>query len=352
LARRRPGGLTGPTRNDYATQQLDRPLLVCPGCRAASTLWLGAATTTYDAYRERYFPGKRLAELLIVELDGRVIGDLMLKVQAGEQQVAEAIAAEHESLSPACRASASCLERLLAPDFHEFGASGGELSYQGAAELVAESAVPGGEPIKVENMRGQLLADGLVMLKYTSESPGRRSRRYLLRARMHDPRIPNRGEGRGCCTVRNMSIPTMETPVALAPKAVNRIRMASFGALTMLVIQFVLGTAYSLYGTAPTSSKSVGLFSSPLLAIHVIMGILLIIAAIMLVVRAIQARYTPSIAATVVGLLVILGAFGAGSSFTRDGSDGASLGMALLTAVAMLCYAANLVILGKPAAGS
>ena len=145
-----------------------------------------------------------------------------------------------------------------------------------------------------------------------------------------------------------MSTPTIETPAALAPKAANRLRMASFGALTMLVIQFVLGTAYSLYGTAPTSSKSVGMFSSPLLAIHVIMGILLIIAAIMLVVRAIQARHRPSIVTTVAGLLVILGAFGAGSSFVKDGSNGASLGMALLTAVAMLCYAANLVILGRP----
>ena len=143
---------------------------------------------------------------------------------------------------------------------------------------------------------------------------------------------------------------TAETSAALAPKAANRIRMASFGALTMLVIQFVLGTAYSLYGTAPASGKSVGMFSSPLLAIHVIMGILIIIAAIMLVVRAVQARHTPTIATTVAGLLVILGAFGAGSSFANDGSNGASLGMAVLTAVAMLCYAANLVILGKPGA--
>src|ERR1700739_2563569 len=149
-----------------------------------------------------------------------------------------------------------------------------------------------------------------------------------------------------------MSIPTVATPVALAPKAANRIRMASFGALTMLTIQFVLGTAYSLYGTAPTSDKSVGMFSSPLLAIHVILGILLIFAAIMLVVRAIQARHTPSIATAVAGLVVILGAFGAGSSFIQNGSNGASLGMALLAAVAMLCYAANLVILGKPGASS
>jgi len=136
--------------------------------------------------------------------------------------------------------------------------------------------------------------------------------------------------------------------VALPAKAANRIRMASFGALTMLVIQFVLGTAYSLYGTAPASGKSVGMFSGPLIAIHVIVGILLIIAAIMLVVRAVQARHAPSIATTAAGLLVILGAFGAGESFTRDGSNGASLGMALLTALAMLCYATNLVILGRP----
>ena len=78
------------------------------------------------------------------------------------------------------------------------------------------------------------------------------------------------------------------------------------------------------------------------------MGILLVIAAVMLVVRAVQVRHTPSIATTVVGLLVILGAFGAGSAFTQDGGNGASLGMAALSAVAMVCYAANLVILGKP----
>jgi RimJ/RimL family protein N-acetyltransferase len=41
--------------------------------------WLGAAPASYDAYRERYLNG-RLADRLIVELDGRVIGDLMLKV--------------------------------------------------------------------------------------------------------------------------------------------------------------------------------------------------------------------------------------------------------------------------------
>lgn len=48
--------------------------------------WLGAATATYDAYRERYLRPQRLSALLIVELDGRVIGDLTLKVEDGWAQ--------------------------------------------------------------------------------------------------------------------------------------------------------------------------------------------------------------------------------------------------------------------------
>ena len=97
-----------------------------------------------------------------------------------DRQVAEAIAAERESLSVACRADACRFERLLAPDFHEFGASGGEISYAGTAELVARSTDLDDEPIEVENMRGQLLADGLVMVKYTSGNHGRRSNRTSL----------------------------------------------------------------------------------------------------------------------------------------------------------------------------
>jgi len=97
-----------------------------------------------------------------------------------EEQIAEAVAAEHESLSPECRADAARLGRLLAPDFHEFGASGGEYGYEGTAEMVAADTASDDEPITVENMRGWLLADGLVMLKYTSGHHGRRANRTSL----------------------------------------------------------------------------------------------------------------------------------------------------------------------------
>ena len=97
-----------------------------------------------------------------------------------DQQIAAAIAAEQESLSPQCRADASRLERLLAADFHELGSSGGEFGYEGTAARVAAATRPGDEPVHVENMRGWLLADGLVMLKYTSEHLGRRANRTSL----------------------------------------------------------------------------------------------------------------------------------------------------------------------------
>jgi len=143
-----------------------------------------------------------------------------------------------------------------------------------------------------------------------------------------------------------MSTLTDPTTSATMPARLERIRMASFGALTMLFLQFVLGAAYSLYGTAPTAEKSVSLFSSPLLAIHVVLGILLLIAAAMLVFRVVQARAGAALLVTsIVGLVAILGAAGAGSSFAQDGANGASLGMAIATAVAMLCYTVNLVIL-------
>lgn len=91
-------------------------------------------------------------------------------------QVAEAIAAERESPSPACRADPARLERLLAPDFHEFGTSGGEFVRAGMAELVASD--PG--VITVVGLRGWLVADGVVMVKYTSECDGRWSNRTSL----------------------------------------------------------------------------------------------------------------------------------------------------------------------------
>jgi hypothetical protein len=116
----------------------------------------------------------------------------------------------------------------------------------------------------------------------------------------------------------------------------------------MLIIEFVLGMIYNLYGTAPTASKSIGLFSSPVLALHVVMSILLLVAAVMLLVRAIGARHRLTIWMSALGLAAIIAAGFAGLGFTRGGAAGASLGMSLAFAVSLACYVVIILASASP----
>jgi len=130
----------------------------------------------------------------------------------------------------------------------------------------------------------------------------------------------------------------------------RRVQMASVGVVTMLILQFILGMIYNIYGTMPTATKSVGMFSSVSLSLHVILGILLVIAAIMQIVRSMQLHHRPAVIFSWVGLVAILGAWGAGEAFIEKGADGASLGMSLAFAVALACYVGCILVLSpKPA---
>ena len=142
----------------------------------------------------------------------------------------------------------------------------------------------------------------------------------------------------------------------VADRRIERLRGASMGAAVMLVIQFGLGVGVNLYTTLPAAGsggRSIGdAFSSgALLALHAAFGLLLIITALSLLVRAIAARHRPLIVTSAIGLLAIIAAAGSGASFVNDSANGASLGMALATGVAMLCYLVSLFILGRPRAG-
>lgn len=141
-----------------------------------------------------------------------------------------------------------------------------------------------------------------------------------------------------------------EAAPALQARRLSGLRRASLGALVMLVVQFGLGIGVNLYVTLPANGSGGDAFSNgPLLALHVVVGLLLIVAAIGLLVRAIIARHRAVIAAAAVGLLAIATAATQGFSFVSDGSDAASLAMALATGVAMLCYAIPLYLVRTPA---
>ena len=136
-------------------------------------------------------------------------------------------------------------------------------------------------------------------------------------------------------------------------RRLERLHGASMGAAVMLVIQFGLGIGVNLYVTLPAAGRggrSAGdAFSSgALLALHTVFGLLLVVTAISLLVRAIAARHRPVIVTSAVGLLAIIAAAGSGASFVSDSANGASLGMALATGVAMLSYLVSLMVLGRP----
>jgi len=122
-----------------------------------------------------------------------------------------------------------------------------------------------------------------------------------------------------------------------------RVRMASVGAVFMLIIQFILGILYNLYGTAPASGKPVGMFSNGWLVVHEIMAVLLVVAGIGLVIRAMGTSSGLAKATTWTGLVAIILAIGAGIGFIRDGASGSSLGMSLAFAIALACYFINVV---------
>ncbi len=139
---------------------------------------------------------------------------------------------------------------------------------------------------------------------------------------------------------------------AAAPAAVRtpasrlaRLRLSSFGLVTMLILQFILGMIYNLYGTAPTSAKSVGMFSSPVLALHVILFFLLVIAADMQLIRSVGTRHKLAVGLSAIGVIGILAAGFAGIGFIGNGAAGASLGMSLAFAVSLACYVVLVLVL-------
>lgn len=94
--------------------------------------------------------------------------------------VAEAMAAERLSLTRACRRDPARLGALLAADFREVGASGTVYTRAEVVAVVAADSPAEDDEIAVTDLRGRLLAPGLVMVTYRAESAGRHTHRTSL----------------------------------------------------------------------------------------------------------------------------------------------------------------------------
>jgi hypothetical protein len=123
------------------------------------------------------------------------------------------------------------------------------------------------------------------------------------------------------------------------------LRQANLALLILLAVQFALGIGVNLYVTLPAAGHpghASWFGNGAILALHAALGMLLILGALFVLVRAIMARNVALIATSAAGLVAILLAAFFGSGFTDKLTDGYSLGMALATAVALACYAIGL----------
>ena len=148
---------------------------------------------------------------------------------------------------------------------------------------------------------------------------------------------------------------------AVAPPPVQKsesrqagLRRASLAILIVLIVQFALGISVNLYVALPAAGHpghSSWFGNGVLLALHATLGMILVLAAVFVLVRAIMARNAALIVTSSAGLVAIGAAFFFGASFTDKLSNGYSLGMAISFAAALACYAIGLYTLTARRAG-
>jgi hypothetical protein len=114
-------------------------------------------------------------------------------------------------------------------------------------------------------------------------------------------------------------------------------------ALVGLVIQFALGMVLNLYVVVPAADAHASWFQEiktapAVLTVHALVGLVLLAATGILLLRAVALRDMVLITSTAAGLAAVLGAFAAGEVFVKNGQSSASLSMAILTGVALMCY--------------
>jgi hypothetical protein len=135
------------------------------------------------------------------------------------------------------------------------------------------------------------------------------------------------------------------------------LRRQAFLASAALIVEFLLGVIVNLCVTVPRAGGGPGIGpaigravgSGPAaLAIRAVVGLLLIVAAVALTARSGAARLRLVASAAAVALLCVIGASASGASFADRAKPGASMTMAVLTGVALLCYVAIIYALPRP----
>lgn len=129
---------------------------------------------------------------------------------------------------------------------------------------------------------------------------------------------------------------------------VRGLRANALAGLVMLLVEYGLGMWTNVYAKLPAADQgkaTLAAFGNAVtqgpvgLALHALLGTLLIVTAVSVVVRATLVRQSQLIVVGCVGLAAILAAWLSGATFVGNADNGASFAMALATGVAILAYA-------------
>lgn len=142
---------------------------------------------------------------------------------------------------------------------------------------------------------------------------------------------------------------TSDRPV----RQVKGMRRASLAAFVILLIQYGLGMYVNLYVTVPGADHGQGfgkaISNGPAaLSVHAVLGVLLVLAAIWVLVQAWIVRHWAVLTAAAIALVAVIGAAAEGGRFVGQGADAASMAMAVLAGVALLCYGTAVYMLPSP----
>ncbi len=123
-----------------------------------------------------------------------------------------------------------------------------------------------------------------------------------------------------------------------------RLRRSSLAVLVLIVAEYLIGMYVSLYVTVPKADHGAALGRAisagpAILSIHAAVGLLLTVGALRVLVQAIRARHRGVTALAAAGVLALAFASVAGASFTSTGDTADSMAMAVMTGIALLCYA-------------
>jgi hypothetical protein len=141
-------------------------------------------------------------------------------------------------------------------------------------------------------------------------------------------------------------------------RGLNGLRANSFSVVVLLLMEFGLGISVNLFAKLPASDHGRGMlpgFGSAVtggpvvLALHALLGTFLLAGGIAALVRAILIRRPLLLGLTSVAFLSIVVAWISGSRFVGTMDNGASLSMALATAVSIQCYVLILFLVAKTA---